>query len=136
MYTKKVGEELLIIGVYVDDLLVTGTKLSMIDEFKSQMTSRFDMSNLGRLSYYLGIKVEQGHGYIELKQSTYARKVLEKAGMSECNPTKFPMDPKETLTKDEGGKLVYNTQFKSLVGGLRYLVHTRPDIAYSVGISK
>lgn len=44
------------------------------------------------------------------------------------------MDPKEKLTKDEGGKLVHATNYKSMVGGLRYLVHTHPDIAYVVGI--
>lgn len=55
VYTKKNGDELLIIGVYVDDLLVTGTKLSAIEEVKAQMTNRFDMSNLGELSYYLGL---------------------------------------------------------------------------------
>lgn len=54
--------------------------------------------------------------------------------MSQCNPCKFPMDPKERLTKDEAGKAVDATEFKSLVGGLRYLVHTRPDIAFAVGM--
>ncbi|XP_074327098.1 secreted RxLR effector protein 161-like [Apium graveolens] len=44
------------------------------------------------------------------------------------------MDPKESITKDENGKPVDATMFKSLIGGLRYLVHTRPDIAYSVGV--
>lgn len=82
----------------------------------------------------MGIEVKQGTGFIELKQTGYAKKVLEKAGMAECNPTKFPMDPKERITKDEDGIPVDTTQFKSMVGGLRYLVHTRPDIAYSVGI--
>lgn len=134
VYTKKVGEEVLIVGVYVDDLLVTSTKVSVIEDFKIQMGRRFDMSDLGRLSFYLGIEVEQGPGYIELKQATYAKKLLEKAGMLECNPTKYPMDPKETLTKDEGSIAVDTTQFRSLVGGLRYLVYTRPDIAYSVGM--
>ena len=134
VYTKKTGEDLLIIGVYVDDLLVKGTKVSMIEGFKDQMSKRVDMSNLGKLAYYLGIEVEQGQGYIELRQTGYARKVLEKAGMMGCNPTKYPMDPKEIISKDEGGKLVDTTEFKSIVGGLRYLVHTRPDIAYSVGI--
>lgn len=92
------------------------------------------MSDLGRLSYYLGIEVEQGEGYIELKQAGYARKLLEKAGLADCNPVRYPMDPKEQLSKDEGGKKVDATWYKSLVGGLRYLVHTRPDIAFSVGI--
>lgn len=54
--------------------------------------------------------------------------------MAGCNPTKFSMDPKLLITKDEGGTPVDSTLFKSMVGGLRYLVHTRPDIAFSVGI--
>lgn len=134
VYSKKSGEEVLIIAVYVDDLLVTGSSLQVIEDFKKQMGCKFDMSDLGKLSYYLGIEVEQGKGYIQLKQSGYARKVLEKAGMSDCNSTKFPMDPKEVIHKDEKGVQVNATEFKSLIGGLRYLVHTRPDLAYSVGI--
>lgn len=54
--------------------------------------------------------------------------------MEACNPTKYPMDPKEHITKDEGGKMLDPTENKSMVGELRYLVYTRPDIAYSVGI--
>lgn len=53
--------------------------------------------------------------------------------MLECNPTKYPMDPKETIDKNKGGKTFITIEFKNLVGGLRYLVHTRPNIAYSVG---
>lgn len=124
----------MIIAVYVDDLLVTGSSVSMIEDFKKQMSQNFEMSNLGKLSYYLGIEVEQGKGYIKLKQAGYARKILEKAGMADCNPTKYPMDLKEHISRDEGGKEVDATQYKSMVGGLRYLVHIRPDIAYSVGI--
>lgn len=134
VYTKKMGNEALIVGVYVDDLLVTGTKLTVIEEFKEQMNKKFEMSNLGTLSYYLGLEVKQEKGRIELCQAAYAKKILEKTGMWDCNPTKFPMDPKECITKDEGGKPVDVTNFKSMIGGLRYLVHSRPDIAYSVGI--
>ena len=76
VYTKGMRSESLIVAVYVDDLLVTGTKVSLIEYFKKQMFQEFEMSDLGKLSYYLGIEVEQGDGYIELKQSGYARKVL------------------------------------------------------------
>ncbi|XP_074341959.1 secreted RxLR effector protein 161-like [Apium graveolens] len=62
------------------------------------------------------------------------KKVLEKAGMSDCNPVKFPMEPKIQLHKDEKGKPVDPTEFKSMVGGLKYLVHTRLDTAYTVGV--
>lgn len=134
VYTKREGEESLIVGVYVDDLIITGTNVSNIVKFKAEMSREFDMSDLGRLSYYLGIEVEQGKDYIELKQTAYAKKLLEKARMFDCNPVRFPMEPKLQLHKDERGKPVNATEYKSIVGSLRYLVHTRPDIAYSVGV--
>ncbi|XP_074324335.1 secreted RxLR effector protein 161-like [Apium graveolens] len=64
----------------------------------------------------------------------YAKKILEKAGLGDCNPVKYPMNPKESIGRDEGGQPIDTTQFKSLVGGLRYQVHTRPDITFSMGI--
>ena len=134
VYTRREGGEVLVVAVYVDDLLITGTSLKNISKFKKEMSSVFDMSDLGRLSYYLGMEVDQKDGYIELKQSAYARKVIEKAGMTGCNTVKYPMEPAEKLNKDERGKSVNPTQYKSMVGGLRYLVFTRPDIAYSVGV--
>ncbi|XP_074351878.1 uncharacterized protein LOC141691029 [Apium graveolens] len=94
VYTKREGEESLLIGVYVDDLIITGTSVSNIAKFKLQMSKVFEMSDLGKLSYYLSIEVEQGNGFIELKQMTYAKKVLDNAGMSDCNAVKFPMEPK------------------------------------------
>ncbi|XP_074351522.1 secreted RxLR effector protein 161-like [Apium graveolens] len=44
------------------------------------------------------------------------------------------MDPKDQISRDEGGTAVDATMYKSIVGGLRYLVNTRPDIAYAVGV--
>lgn len=134
VYTKREAGEVLIVAVYVDDLLVTGTNEVVTAEFKKQMAATFEMSDLGRLSYYLGLEVNQQNGYVELKQEAYAKRVLEKAGMESCNPTRFPMDPKAVITKDEGGTAVNATEYKSIIGGLRYLVHTRPDIAFAVGI--
>ncbi|KAL8089981.1 hypothetical protein AgCh_039442 [Apium graveolens] len=134
VYTKKIGDDILIIPVYVDDLLITRTSKAVIKEFKAQMNQKFDMSDLGLLSHYLGIEVKQNRGHIELKQEAYVKKILEKASLAECNPDKHPMNPKEVITKAQGGKEVDVTFYKSLIGGLRYLVHTRPDIAYSMGI--
>nr|GFD53461.1 putative zinc finger, CCHC-type [Tanacetum cinerariifolium] len=54
--------------------------------------------------------------------------------MSNCNPTKWPMDPKLQLTKDEGGKEVDPTKYRRIIGSLRYLINTRPDLSYSVGV--
>ena len=134
VYTKREGDEALIVGVYVDDLLITRTNVSVIESFKKQMNKEFDMSDLGKLSHYLGIEVNQKGDYIKLNQVAYDQKLLEKAGMYDCNSAKYPMETKIQLDKDVKGKAVNPTQYKSIVGGLRYLVHTRPDIAYAVGI--
>lgn len=134
VYVKREGNESLIIGVYVDDILITSSNTANIIKFKEQMSKEFEMSDLGKLSYYLGIEVDQSKDHIELKQSTYAKKVLEAAGMADCNPSKYPMEPKIQLHKDLKGKAVDSSRYRSIVGGLRYLVHTRPDIAYAVGM--
>ena len=120
-------------GVYVDDLIITGTVSSFIKEFKAQMAQVFKMSDLGLLSYYLGIEVKQEQSGIALSQGNYARKILEKGGMLDCNPCLVPMDPKLKLSKDSSAPSVNSTDYRSLVGSLRYLVHTRPDLAFSVG---
>ncbi|GJZ39769.1 zinc finger, CCHC-type containing protein [Tanacetum coccineum] len=124
----------LIIGVYVDDIIVTGSSEKQIQEFKVRMNSIFEMSDLGKLNYYLGIEVKQEENGIIIKQESYARKILEEAGMSKCNPAKWPMDPKLQLTKDEGGKEVDPTKYRRIIGSLRYLINTRPDLSYSVGV--
>lgn len=54
--------------------------------------------------------------------------------MLDCNFVKFPMEPRFQLHKDESGKEINPTKFKSVVGSLRYLVHTRRDISYVVGV--
>lgn len=134
VYTKREKTEVLIVGVYVDDLLVTGTNISLIKQFKAEMSKVFDMSDLGKLSHYLGIEVNQTGDFIELKQASYAKKVLERIGMADCKSTKYPMEPTLQLHKDDDETPVNPTEYKSVVGGLRYLVHTRPDIAYAVGL--
>ena len=78
LYTWRWGKEELVIGVYVDDLIVTGARAEDIDSFKSKMEARFRMSDLLLLSYYLGIEVRQGKEALTLGQSMYASKLLER----------------------------------------------------------
>jgi hypothetical protein len=61
------------------------------------MMNEFEMTDLGLLSYYLGIEVDQKNDYITVRQSGYARKVLGQFGMQDCNSTKVPMDPDANL---------------------------------------
>jgi len=54
--------------VYVDDLLVTGSSPVEIMKFKTEMTTQFEMSDLGLLSFYLGVEVDQQQDFVTLKQ--------------------------------------------------------------------
>ena len=92
------------------------------------------MSDLGFLTHYLGIEVSQNDEGISLKQESYAKNLLAKTGMQDCNPTKTPMEHKLRLRKEDESELVNPTEYRSIVGGLRYLTHTRPDISFAVGI--
>ncbi|KAG7599586.1 Reverse transcriptase RNA-dependent DNA polymerase [Arabidopsis suecica] len=134
VYRKQEKEHHLLVAVYVDDLLVTGSSLSLIQEFKKRMASKFEMSDLGLLTYYLGIEVIQHSGGIILKQSRYAGKILEEAKMKECNAVHSPMDSWLKLSKAEKEKNVNEKEFQRNIGCLRYLLHTRPDLSFCVGI--
>jgi hypothetical protein len=103
-----------------------------IDAFKQEMHDRFRMSDLGLLTYYLGVEVRQDSSGTTLCQRGYAQKLLEKTGMEDCNPTSTPMEARTHLVKASTATLVDATEFRSVVGALRYLVHTRPDLAHSV----
>ncbi|KAG6483537.1 hypothetical protein ZIOFF_060185 [Zingiber officinale] len=135
VYTRGEGEASILVGVYVDDLIVTGSSTGRINKFKQQMMTEFEMSDLGLLSYYLGIEVEQQKSRILLRQSTYAKKILSQFKMADCNATKHPMEPKTQLHKDLEGTPVDATEYRRVIGCLRYLLHTRPDLSYPVGMA-
>ncbi|KAG6534427.1 hypothetical protein ZIOFF_008313 [Zingiber officinale] len=134
VYTRGKREASILVGVYVDDLIVTGRSTEGINKFKQQMMTEFEMSDLGLLSYYLGIEVEQQKSRILLRQSAYAKKILSQFQMADCNATKQPMEPKTQLHKDLEGTPIDATEYRRVIGCLRYLLHTRPDLSYSVGM--
>ncbi|KAJ9542211.1 hypothetical protein OSB04_028717 [Centaurea solstitialis] len=89
------------------------------------------MSDLGLLAYYLGIEVTQKGGEISIKQTGYANKILSDTGMLDCNDAKIPMEPGLKLTKVTEERYVDTTEYRSIIGCLRYLLHTRPDLIVS-----
>ena len=134
LYLKQSDSNTIIVGVYVDDLIVTSSSSVGIEKFKEEMTREFDMSNLGFLSSYLGIKVKQTNQYIFLSQASYAQKLLEHANFGECNVVATPLEARVKFKIEEGGPRVNSTLFRSIIGSLRYLTHTRPDLLFSVGL--
>jgi hypothetical protein len=119
----------LIVCLYVDDMIVTGNNEEEMKVFKKSM-----MTDLGNLTYFLGIEFEMNSQGILIHQRKYAQDVLKRFNMLNCKPISTPVDTgvKLSLVNDE--KEVNPTLFKQIVGSLRYLCHTRPDIAYGVGL--
>ncbi|KAK2404675.1 putative mitochondrial protein [Trifolium repens] len=134
VYVKKSDDKhMLIICLYVDDLLVTGSSLVEIKNFKSQMQSEFEMTDLGKLTYFLGMELLETSGGIVLHQAKYAKEILRKFEMVDCNSSVTPADTKVMIEDDDTSEAIDSTMFRQLVGSLRYLCQSRPDISYAVG---
>jgi hypothetical protein len=116
IYWRGNGGNTLLVGVYVDDLMITGTKDADVAAFKEEMNATFQMSDLGLLSFYLGIEVHQGDSGITLRQTAYAKHVVELAGLTDCNPSLIPMEERLKLSRDSTMEEVDATQYRRLVG--------------------
>jgi hypothetical protein len=85
LYVRPNGDAQLVVGVYVDDLVITGSDCDDIKSFKEEMAATFKMSDLGLLHYYLSIEVKQSASRISLSQGVYAMNLLERCGLTRCN---------------------------------------------------
>jgi hypothetical protein len=128
-----------IIGVYVDDLLVMGKDKRAVDKAKQELQRRFQMTDLGPASFYLGIKLTRRRtrwgNRLCLSQKAYITKILKDFNLWELNPVNTPMDHKTLLpaTTDYQASAELRAWYQSAVGSLMYLMLcTRPDIAYTV----
>jgi hypothetical protein len=80
----------LIVCLYVDDLIFTGNDEAMFSDFKNAMMAEFDMTDLGKMKYFLGIEVVQTATGLFIGQKKYAEEVLERFHMENCNPVGTP----------------------------------------------
>jgi hypothetical protein len=135
LYVKYQGNvDLLIVALYVDDLILIGSNAEMIEEFKKDMVNKYEMSDMGLLHYFLGIEVYQDKEEVFISQRMYAENFLRKFRMVGCKPMATPIAINEKLKKEDGGKKVDATLYRSLVGNLLYLTATRPDVMLAASL--
>ena len=125
---------MILVALYVDDLIFSGNYDEMIEEFESTMTREFEMIDLGLLKFFLRLEVKQGETGIFVSQEKYAKEILKKYKMENCNPVSTPMEPSAKLSKYDEEERVDANRYESLVESLRYLTCTRPDLLLCVGI--
>jgi hypothetical protein len=134
LYVKKTNNDILIISLYVDELLVTGSNAQQVEEFKQKMIQVFEMTNLGLMIFFLRMEIKQGKNEIFIFQKKYAKEILRKFHMKNCKPTTTPMNQKDKFNKENGTNRVDEEKFKSLIGCLMYLMTTRLDILYAISL--
>jgi hypothetical protein len=135
LYYKVDGDEPLILVLYVDDMFLTGAE-HLIARCKRELTSEFEMKDLGLMHYFLGLEVWQRSDEIFLSQGKYAVEILKKFGMMDCKSMATPMisNLKKLNEAASDSNLVDPMMYKQLVGSLMYLVNTRPDICFVVSL--
>jgi hypothetical protein len=99
VYTRRTHTGQLVLGVYVDDLIITDTSSKAIITFKTKVKNKFQMSDLGLLSYYISIEFRQSEDGIFLCQKAYTGKLLERCSLGGCNPTTSPMESQLKLSR-------------------------------------
>jgi hypothetical protein len=124
------GRTLLLL--YVDDMLITGDNSEHISHVKQHLSKEFQMSDLGPLSYFLGIEVQQTSKGFYLSQSMYIQDLLDRSGIPDTRTVATPMDIHLKLRPQDGTPLADPTRYRHIVGSLVYLTITRPDIAHVV----
>ncbi|XP_071738633.1 uncharacterized mitochondrial protein AtMg00810-like [Rutidosis leptorrhynchoides] len=95
-------------------------------------TQTHAMKDLGPLHSFLGISVTRSKNGLFLSQQAYAHTIIERSGLSDCNPVSTPVDTNGKLSSKHGKLFADPTKYRRLAGALHYLTFTRPDISYAV----
>ncbi|GKE27652.1 retrovirus-related pol polyprotein from transposon TNT 1-94, partial [Tanacetum coccineum] len=132
LFIKRDKKDIMLVQVYVDDIIFGSTNKSWCDEFEALMKSRFQMSSMGELTFFLGLQVKQNKGGIFISQDKYVAEILKKFDLVNVKAAITPMETKVPLTKDEEAIDVDVHLYRSMIGSLMYLTASRPDIMYAV----
>ncbi|GJZ08423.1 retrovirus-related pol polyprotein from transposon TNT 1-94 [Tanacetum coccineum] len=132
LFTIRYGEDILLVQIYIDDIIFGSTNPKFSKRFEKIMHSRFEMSLIGEMKFFLGLQIHQSSRGIFINQAKYALEILKKHGMEKCDTVCTPMATKPKLDADLSGKLVDQTDYHSKIGSLMYLTSSRPDTVQAV----
>ncbi|GJU29116.1 retrotransposon protein, putative, ty1-copia subclass [Tanacetum coccineum] len=144
VYLKASGSNVTFLILYVDDILIMGNSIPMLQDVKSYLGRCFAMKDLGEAAYILGIKIyrDRSRRLIGLCQSAYIEKILKRFHMENSKRGSIPMQEKLRLSKSQGAstpaelKRMQNVPYASAVGSIMYVVRcTRPDVAFAQNIT-
>ncbi|GJQ89881.1 retrotransposon protein, putative, ty1-copia subclass [Tanacetum coccineum] len=140
VYLKASGSNVVFLILYVDDILLMGNNVTMLQEVKSWLCTCFSMKDLGEAAYIIGIKIRRDRSkrLIALSQSAYLKKILKRFWMENSKKGYIPMIENPNYRKFQGAKTPSKVQrmqrvpYASAIGSIMYAVRcTRPDVAFA-----
>ncbi|KAD3640816.1 hypothetical protein E3N88_30039 [Mikania micrantha] len=132
VYVKNKRRGYVILCLYVDDMLIIGNDDQMIKSTKDMLKARFDMKDMGLADVIPGVKINRTQNGLELSQSHYVDKILEKFNSGDTNVAQTPVNTTQHLSKNTG-EGVAQLEYSRVIDSLMYLMTcTWPDSAYAM----
>nr|GEU40866.1 retrovirus-related Pol polyprotein from transposon TNT 1-94 [Tanacetum cinerariifolium] len=128
---RRFVDDILVVQVYVDDIIFSSTHPRYTKLFFDLIKSRFKMSMMEEMTFFLGLQVNQSPYGIFLNQSNYVLEILKKYRMESCDPVGTPVEIKDKFDLDQNGTPVDAMKYRSMIGALMYLTSSRPDIVHA-----
>jgi hypothetical protein len=128
LFTRKMGKDLFVCQIYVDDIIFSSTNKSLCDEFSKIMMDMFEIFTMGVLTFFLEFQIKQAKKETFISQTKYTRDILKKFDMDKAKAIKTPMCTNGHLDLYLGGTSVDQKIYRSMIGSLFYLYASRPDI--------
>ena len=130
-YRKTAGSNTFL-GVYVDDILLTGDNKDEIISIKAQLDSIFKIKDMGEAHYFLGMEILPTKDGLILSQRKFVRELLAEFGCKNNTPVVCPLNSTHNLATDQGDFFDNPTLYRTIVRKLNFLTNTRPDLAFGV----
>nr|GEW08915.1 uncharacterized mitochondrial protein AtMg00810-like [Tanacetum cinerariifolium] len=132
LFIRETGKHTLHVQIYVADIIFSSTDLRDCDHFPKEMSSKFQKSMMGQMSFFLGLQVSQNPRGIFINQSKYANEILKKFDCYKSDPVDTPMVERSKLDEDLSGIPVDQIRYRSMIVSLMYLTSSIPDLVFAV----
>ncbi|GJX25698.1 retrovirus-related pol polyprotein from transposon TNT 1-94 [Tanacetum coccineum] len=131
---RKEGKDFLLVQIYVDDIIFASTNPEFCNIFANEMSSKFKMSMMGKMSFLLGLQISQNPRGVFINQSTYALQIIKIYGMDSSDPVDTPIIKRAKFDEYPQGIPVDPTRYRCMVGSFMYLTSSRHDLVFVVCI--
>ena len=142
VFYVRAGADVVVLAIHVDDITITRSTMKLVNEFKRWINDKFQITDLGAISWLLGLAIKQDRTVrtLYISQRSYIELIIHRFNLEDAKPLTIPIDPNTSLSKDqcpateEGKEIMKNVPYHEAIGALNWVaVGSRPDITFIVG---